>query len=327
MAKILVIRLSAMGDVAMTVPVINEVLNAYPDIQIDMLTRKSFGSIFPEHPRFKLIFPDLKREHKGLLGLYRLYKMLRISNYDAVADLHDVLRSQVLGFLFGTTGIEVARIDKGRSEKKELTRRKNKILKPLESMHQRYADVFWKLGYQIDLPRKEYSSTFAEKIIVGIAPFAAHEPKMWPIEQSKQLIACLLLKNIDEIYLYGGGPSETEILNTWASESDKIINTSNWEFNRQIKSMDNLRMMVSMDSANMHLASNAGVPVVSFWGATHPYLGFLGYGQVVQNCVQRTDLDCRPCSTFGNKSCWRGDLACHDVSVEEVLSRIEVLLN
>ena len=71
----------------------------------------------------------------------------------------------------------------------------------------------------------------------------------------------------------------------------------------------NLDLVVSMDSANMHLASLFGVPVVSVWGATHPFAGFYGWGQLIGNAVQ-LDLDCRPCSVFGNKPGPRSDLAC-----------------
>lgn len=70
--------------------------------------------------------------------------------------------------------------------------------------------------------------------------------------------------------------------------------------------MSNLDVMVSMDSANMHLASLTGTPVVSVWGATHPYAGFLGCNQKEENAVQ-VSMPCRPCSIFGNKPCQRGD--------------------
>ena len=67
--------------------------------------------------------------------------------------------------------------------------------------------------------------------------------------------------------------------------------------------------MLSMDSVNMHLASIAGTRVVSLWGATHPYAGYLGYGQSHDDVIQ-ADLDCRPCSLHGNRLCKRGDYAC-----------------
>jgi len=85
--------------------------------------------------------------------------------------------------------------------------------------------------------------------------------------------------------------------------------------------------MVSMDSANMHFASLTHTPVVSIWGATHPFAGFMGWGQDAANAVQ-IPLDCRPCSIFGNRPCLRGDLACmNHISPERVYEQVEKVLN
>jgi len=83
--------------------------------------------------------------------------------------------------------------------------------------------------------------------------------------------------------------------------------------------------MLSMDSANMHLASFVGVPVISIWGATHPYAGFYGWNQSPDNAVQ-IEMECRPCSVFGNKKCFRGDYACLlNIKPQLVLNKIEEL--
>ena len=79
---------------------------------------------------------------------------------------------------------------------------------------------------------------------------------------------------------------------------------------RELILMSHLDVMVSMDSANMHLASLVNTPVVSIWGATHPYCGFMGYGQKAENALQIENLECRPCSVFGNKPCLHGDYRC-----------------
>jgi ADP-heptose:LPS heptosyltransferase len=85
-------------------------------------------------------------------------------------------------------------------------------------------------------------------------------------------------------------------------------------------------LAVSMDSANMHLASLFGIPVISIWGATHPFTGFNGWNQPPGNAVQ-IDLYCRPCSVFGNKPCYRGDHACMQLLPEEmILERIKSLI-
>ena len=91
--------------------------------------------------------------------------------------------------------------------------------------------------------------------------------------------------------------------------------------------MSHLELMVSMDSANMHLASLVNTPVVSIWGATHPYTGFMGWNQKLENAVQ-VDLPCRPCSIFGNKPCLRGDYAClNSITPDMVFSKVKAVLN
>lgn len=90
-----------------------------------------------------------------------------------------------------------------------------------------------------------------------------------------------------------------------------------------------LDLMLCMDSGNMHLAALSGVPVLSIWGATHPFAGFGPYGQADKHLLQIPNdvLPCRPCSVFGNKPCWRGDWACLQmISVEMVFERMQTLL-
>jgi len=83
-----------------------------------------------------------------------------------------------------------------------------------------------------------------------------------------------------------------------------------------------------MDSANMHFASLVNVPVVSVWGPTHIYFGFMGWGQTVENAAQ-LDLYCRPCSLFGQKPCYRGDHACMENLSPSLITEktIKVIVN
>jgi len=90
--------------------------------------------------------------------------------------------------------------------------------------------------------------------------------------------------------------------------------------------MSHLDVMLSMDSANMHLASLTATPVVSVWGATHPCAGFMGWRQPEENAIQAT-LDCRPCSIYGQKTCRRGDYACLNmIKPETIAERIDQIL-
>src|SRR5690606_2056513 len=138
-----------------------------------------------------------------LMGLWRLYQELRPLKFEAVADLHNVLRSRILKKYYSLEGIPYVQIDKGRNEKQALTRAKNKVFKPLKSSQQRYADVFAALGYPIELtmarprPRLALGQQVLElvqqdtKKWLGVAPFAAHRGKMYPLELMERVLKAL----------------------------------------------------------------------------------------------------------------------------------------
>ena len=329
---ILVIRLSAMGDVAMTIPVLYQLLQQNPDIQITILTQKVLAPLFEPLQRTTVYAVETKGKHKGLTGLYKLFRELKKQyRFDAIADLHNVLRSKIISSLFKTTGIRTATIDKGRKEKKQLTRKKNKRLIPLKTSFQRYADVFSSLNVAVVLNNVQpvfakqplpATATFlfsSTKKNICIAPFAKHREKMYPIEKMKLVVKELLSQDKLQLFLLGGGKNEITILNDWEKEFPGVINLAGkYSFREELAIISHMDMMISMDSANMHLASLFGVPVVSVWGATHPFAGFYGWGQPADNAVQ-IDLYCRPCSVFGNKPCYRGDHACMEWLTEKMI--------
>ncbi|MBO9659439.1 MAG: glycosyltransferase family 9 protein [Chitinophagaceae bacterium] len=329
---LLVIRNSALGDVAMTVPVLHQLLQQYPQLQLTVVTTPAFAPVFAALERTKVIGLEKRGRHKGFLGIYKLFRELRSDNrFDAVADLHNVLRSKVLRSLFLFAGTRVAKIDKGRKEKKELTIKENKKLVQLKTSFERYADVFAELGFPVKLdrnkqtyPRQSLPSSAASLFVpgkkyIGIAPFAKHGEKMYPVDRMLAVIQQLHSTDQHQLFLIGGGKEEVKLLNEWAGQFPGVTNLAGkFSFGEELAIISNLDKMISMDSANMHLASLFGVPVVSIWGATHPYAGFYGWGQKAENAAQ-VDLYCRPCSVFGNKPCYRGDHACMEQLPESLV--------
>jgi ADP-heptose:LPS heptosyltransferase len=322
---ILVIRLSAMGDVAMTIPVLQQLLQQNPSIRITVLTQGFLAPLFEPLERATVYPVETKGRHKGLKGLYKLFlELKKDASFDAVADLHNVLRSRIITLLFRTSGVKTATIDKGRNQKKQLTRKENKRLVQLKTSFQRYADVFTELNLPLVLNTAQpvfgkrtlptnFSIFPAGKRNICIAPFAKHQEKMYPLEKLKLVLADLCRQNHLQLFLLGGGKNELFLLNELQKEFPGVINLSGkFSFAEELAIISHMDKMVSMDSANMHLASLFGVPVISIWGATHPFAGFYGWGQSAENAVQ-IDLYCRPCSVFGNKPCYRGDHACMEM--------------
>jgi ADP-heptose:LPS heptosyltransferase len=320
---ILVIRTSALGDVAMTVPVLKQLLLKYPALQLTVLTTAGFAPLFEQLERTNIYALEKRGKHKGIIGIYRLFRELKAQyKFDAVADLHNVLRSIILRSLFKFAGVKTAKIDKGREEKKQLTSKEHKKLVQLKTSFQRYADVFaeLELPFVLDTSQKVYPKQALPgnaaalfhpgKKHIGLAPFAKHEEKMYPIEKMLVVISLLLSDPNNQLFLLGGGKDEIKMLAEWEKKFPGIVNLAGkFSFREELAIISHLDTLISMDSANMHLASLFGVPVISVWGATHPFAGFYGWGQEKENAVQ-IDLYCRPCSVFGNKPCYRGDHAC-----------------
>lgn len=328
--KIIVLRFSAMGDVAMVASVLREFAEQHPQVELVMVSRKPFAAFFDgiDNLSFHPILP--KDKHKGIVGLYQLYKELKSYQPTAIADLHDNLRSRVLSTFFRFTGLPIKRIDKGRTEKKALTRKQNKVLKQLKLTVQRYADVFTALGYETKLSHKlvknkqvlpsEISHYFENAGIkkIGISPFAQHIYKVYPLPKMEVVIASLYELGY-QLFIFGGGQREAAIALEWENKYNGVINTiGKFTLKDELAIISNLDLMLSMDSSGMHMASLMGTPVVSVWGPTHPFAGFLGYGQNLADCIQIDHPD-RPNSIYGNKPCLCGVQSCIELIAPQTI--------
>nr|WP_321245632.1 glycosyltransferase family 9 protein [uncultured Psychroserpens sp.] len=306
---ILVIRLSAMGDVAMTIPVLRAFTNQYPEVKLTVLTKPFFKPFFKNISNVNVVSVDIKGKHKGVFGLYKLSKELKALGIVQVADLHNVLRSKILKFfLFGK---RVVQIDKGRQEKKALIN--GHSFKQLKNTHQRYVDVFKALGYAIDLsqpifPKKENLKEKFIKVIgkdskswIGIAPFAAFDGKMYPLDAMTKVIE--ELSKDYKVLLFGASNEEKTALNTIANQFENVINLAGqFSLDEELDIISNLDIMLAMDSGNAHMAAMLGVKVITIWGVTHPYAGFLPFNHTMDSAIlaDRVKYPKIPTSVYGN---------------------------
>lgn len=330
---VLLTRFSAFGDVAMTVPVIYSACRCYPEVRFVLVTRPSMTSIFVNPPDNLVVFgADVKKEYDGVAGIRRLGAELRDKfSPDILIDLHNVLRTRLLGAFLRMGGVPSVRLFKPRAHRRALTRRRNKVMLPLISQRARYREAFFKAGLPLTerfdglyagrsgAPAEDFAAISSPKPIgekwIGIAPFAAHAGKIYPPELMEKVVA-RFQEDADSgmrlrVFLFGGGDTEKEILEGWASRYPAVTSLAGkrFGFKAELALLNHLDGMLSMDSANMHLAAIAGTPTVSIWGATHPYCGFKGWRQSDADMIQ-VPLPCRPCSVFGDKACYLGDLRC-----------------
>lgn len=365
---LLVIRFSALGDVAMMVPIIWALARQYPNLRITVLSRPISRPFFEDlAPNVNFMAADIKGEYRGIKGLNAIYRRLKAKQFTAVADLHNVLRSDYLCLRFSLGRFRVEQIDKHRKLRRKLTTTKDKKrIQPLPTSFQNYIDVFSRLGYPISPENLCFQSIFQNSsdetqqpspesdtqkpavsrgnlnlipniirpkssgdLWIGIAPFAAHKGKIYPIEKMLQVVLLLTQQHRNcRIFLFGRGPQEEQVFNDWTAQVPQCTSVYQLVENmyQELILMSHLNVMVSMDSANMHMASLTATPVVSIWGSTHPIAGFMGWKQNPDNAVQ-VSLDCRPCSIYGNKPCHRGDYAClNQITPNTIVEKINQIL-
>ena len=313
---ILAIRLSSMGDVAMTATVLRIFVAQNPTVKITFLSKGFLKPLFDDIPNVNFYIAETDKKHKGIFGIFKLYKELKKLDFDAIADLHNVVRSKLLRTFFFR--LKTASIDKGRAEKKVLTSFPKQDFKPLKTSHERYADVFRKLGFSIDLSKpvfpiakelsKEIITISGEKLQtekwIGIAPFAQYETKMYPLDLMEKVISELSTKTNFKLFLFGGGKKEIAILSALENNYKNVISVAGKiKLAEELILISNLNCMLAMDSGNAHFAAMMGVNTITLWGNTHPFAGFTPFNQPKENSIL-SDLEQFPkipTSVYGNK--------------------------
>ena len=331
-----------MGDVAMTVPVLRAFVLQYPEVKITVVSRPFFKPFFDAIPNVSFFGIDVNDRHKGFLGLIKLFLDLKKLNIDAVADLHNVIRSKAIRKLFLLSGKKVAASNKGRADKKALTRAENKIFKPLKTMFNVHCDTFKELGFDIILnnPTFPNKAILSEKIIsiignknekwIGIAPFAQYESKVYPLDLMQETINDLSKNHDCKIFLFGGGNKEIEVLDSLSKGNKSVINSAGKiTFQEELDLISNLDIMLSMDSGNAHIAAMLGVKVISLWGATHPFAGFSPFNQPLENALvsDREKYPLLPTSVYGNKIVSGYEDAMRTILPETILNKIQKEIN
>ena len=322
-----------MGDVAIMVPVIRALRKKYPGVRITVLTRPFFAPFFRGIHDMRFFHLNLKVRHKGLWGLFRLASDAKRDGVDAVADMQDNAGSKFIRGLLSIKRCRTAHIDKGRGSKRRLCRKGYLNFHQLKTTVERYADVLRDLGFELT-PQPEIDMRLPVPLAInylhggktgpwiGIAPFAKYDTKVYPIEMMNR-VAASLADRAQKVFIFGGGSEERRLAAEIASQRDNIVSViGTMNLGDELNLIANLDVMLTMDSVAMQMGSLVGTPVVSVWGATHPYAGFYGLGQDPRWAVQ-LPLECRPCSVGGNKPCLWGDYRClADIAPEEIIEKV-----
>ena len=352
--KILLIRFSALGDVAMLAPVVREVVEQHDDVEVTVVSRPFCAPFFEgisERVTFMPVDPK-KGEYKGMKGMWRLFRRLHTEHFDYVCDMHDVLRTKLLRLFFTLAGYKVSHINKHRELRKLITAQgEKKQLMQLPTSFENYREALPSLIHNSEFrihnchpaetakrPNDQTTKRLNDQTTkrLCVAPFAAHAGKIYPLDKMHRVVELLIERQPDvRIMLFGGGGDEAKLMMEWEREFPSNVEAVSVHLQErrkqepdfvpmreELRLMSEASVMISMDSGNMHMASLVGTRVVSIWGATHPKAGFLGWKQSPDDCVQ-VDLPCRPCSIFGNKPCLRGDMACmNQITPEMIVEKV-----
>jgi ADP-heptose:LPS heptosyltransferase len=326
--RILVIRLSAIGDVALAIPVLQNACNSNPATEFYFLCKPFAAKIMPTISNLKII-----EWHTEQQNVWALAKTLRALNFDCIIDLHSVLRTNLLRLALPFHNWFI--FDKARAGKNQFLKdKKNEVVHTAI----RYQNAFIKAGIKLNPQHKfqfndEIDSTTLQfvagiqgnKKLIGIAAYAAHAQKTIPDNLLHRIIS-----NLNENVILFGGPNDQQKIDELCAKNKHVHHCLHLNFKQQIDVMKYLDAMLAVDSANMHLAALYAVPLVSIWGATHPSLGFAPVTFAAHIAVQIpfTELPCRPCSVFGKKPCSnKENLACFNrIDVEEVLQALNSIL-
>jgi len=323
----------------MTVPVLRAFVKQFPGVKLTVVSRPFFKPFFDGIPNVEFFAFDEKQRHKGFLGLIRLFSDLKKLNVDAFADLHNVLRSKIIGKLFAFSGKQAATVDKARADKKALTRAENKIFRQLPMIYERHVKVFSELGFVFDLsnpefPKKQQLDSGVISIIgeknqkwIGIAPFGQHESKVYPLDLMRKVIEDLSENDNYKIFLFGG-KNEIEILNSLSNHKNVIVIAGKINFKQELQLISNLDLMLSMDSGNAHIAAMLGINVITLWGNTHPFAGFLPFNQPIENALvsDREKFPKIPTSVYGNKKVEGYEDVMRTILPKEVVGKIDFVL-
>ena len=309
---VLVYRLSALGDVAMTIPPIYSCAKTWPHVTFHIVTSAFCTQLFINAPANTVMHPV----EKGT-STWQLLKQLNQLPVDAVADLHNVLRSWTVDAWFLLKCKKVRMMNKMRNERKAILRRKQHTTRPITL---RYFDVFERLGLPCEpcfdsvfsaLPPLPIDMEKGSERWIGIAPFARYDTKTYPLDKMQEVVRLLAARSGCRLFLFGSRGEQADTLVRWQHLSPTNIHNVAGRFSlkEELALMAHLDTMISMDSANMHMASLVRTRVISIWGSTTPSCGFMGWGQRVEDTMF-LGLSCQPCSIGGTNDCQHNSFEC-----------------
>ena len=338
MNHLFVLRFSALGDVSMAATVVRAALEQNPELHITWVTRPSLAEKIPAHPRLAFWTTDFRGAQQtpwGVLAWIRQQMRTAAGEgrpIEAVADLHRNLRTRVVCAGLGWRGLPVERLIKDRPQRRHLRLKGALHAEAITPVTTRMAEVFQRLGLALNWTEETARAVLPNPVTPAtdrapklyFAPTARHKTKQWPLNYAQDLLNSWMERGGEAVL--AGSAAERPELERWVKPEwgSRCTVSAGMNTEDDATLRRTCHVAVTLDSANLHLSVQSGLPVVSIWGGTHPKAGFVGLGHPNVHVLQAPDaaFPCRPCSIFGKSTCALGDVPClHAVEVKTVLDR------
>lgn len=294
--KILIIRLSSLGDILLTTPVIRAISKKHPNSQIDYVVKRQYSSSLQYNPHISTMYLYEKKKAKSIKDQISKVK------YDLVIDLQNNLRSCALTFGLGT---EIKRFKKPTFKKLLLVWTKINLLKEIKPIPMRYAETATLQlddnGLDLFIPENINPKLITGKKYIGICPGAKHFTKRWPEKYFIELGNRFSSQNFAVVIF--GGKEDQELCKAISSKIKDSINLcNNDDLLQTARDMKQCQHIICNDSGLMHTATAVGVRITAIFGSSVSEFGFIPY--LADNSIlENNSLSCRPCSHIGRSSC------------------------
>lgn len=325
--RIAVVRLSSLGDVVLTLPVVHALRAAWPEAEMQYWVKEEYAAVVRHDPAVTRV-RALERDARRLEDLVSM--SAELEDRDLVVDLHGSLRSRVLTFRLPGP---VLRLRGRRLERERWVRARWTRPAPLPHATARYAEVVAPLGLVVSDPPRlalepaavawaaEQRAAFAGRDVVALCPGARHATKCWPEERWCELEAALASAGVARVVL--STPAEQRAMPRLAEQVARSEGAvwATEPLERSMAWLARCTTAVTHDSGLMHVAAACGTPVVAIFGSTSPVLGFSPCGP--GHAVLCRELSCQPCTVHGRDRCPRGHFRCMlEIPVDDVLARV-----
>ncbi|MCP4482001.1 MAG: lipopolysaccharide heptosyltransferase II [bacterium] len=334
--KILLIQTAFLGDIILTIPLINNLRNFFPDKEITILTTPLGKTLLEEQKNIdQIIVYDKKGKDKGFFNILKLVETLSLMSFDWVISPHRSFRTALIGYLARIPHRSGFSNSEGRFLFNDLIEYKKSLYDLERNLYflENFCENPLKLDTKIDFPfnnllEKETGDTLAKRSwsnekIIGIHTGSKWFTKKWPINNFKQLLKELVDKGYKLIIFGDEDDWEISQFVTHELESDNILNlVAKTDIKQLISYFRKIAVYVTNDSGPMHIAAALGFPIVAIFGPTVRELGFFPYTDTA--IVVEEKLVCRPCGKHGGMICPQKHFKCmKNIKVVDVVRAIE----